>query len=123
MDNLTLNNKIILVLILILGVLSIFAGGKSLFTDIGIETRGNIIPLVLYFNFFVGFIYVWASYLILKKNKFLNKIFLILAVLNSLIFVYLIVHISYGKPYELKTFFAMLFRTSLIWGIKIFYKN
>ena len=53
---------------LIFGLMTILSGGRSLFTENGIATRGNIVPLVLWFNFFAGFFYLVASISIFKLN-------------------------------------------------------
>lgn len=102
----------IALVILVFGVLTIASGGRALFTESGINSRGNIIPLVLWFNFIAGFFYVIAGISTFKLKKSVIKISMGLAFLNVFVFVYLLNHIYQGGLYENKTLVAMGFRTA-----------
>mgnify|MGYP000908321560 FL=1 len=99
---------------LIFGLMTILSGGRSLFTENGIATRGNIVPLVLWFNFFAGFFYLVASISIFKLKPCVEKLSIAIAISNSIVLVYLLNHIFQGQLYEHKTLIAMIFRT-LFW--------
>lgn len=96
----------------VFGVLTIISGGRALFTENGIATRGNIVPLVLWFNFVAGFFYVIASFSIFRKKTCVKRLSIVLGLSNLLVLTYLLTHIYSGKLYEFKTLIAMLFRTS-----------
>ncbi len=100
--------------IVLFGVVTIFSGGRNLFTEIGIQTRGEIVPLVLWYNFIAGFFYVLTGLLIFKKKILSKKLAGLIALTSLLIFTYLIFYIQSGGLYQTKTLFAMGFRT-LIW--------
>lgn len=108
-----LNKKHILVslLIMIFGTLTVISGWKSLFTESGVNSRGNIVPLVLWFNFIAGFFYVIAGISTFKLKSCVKKLSAVLAVLSSFVLLYLINHIYQGGLYENKTLVAMTFRT------------
>ncbi len=98
---------------LLFGALTIFAGGNALFTEVGIRTRGNIVPLVLWFNFIAGFFYVLIACLIFFKKKIALRFLAILSSLNMVVLFYLFNHILGQGAYEVRTVIAMTFRTLL----------
>lgn len=100
--------------------MTIISGGRSLFTESGIATRGNIVPLVLWFNFATGFFYLIASVSIFKMMACVKKLSLALALASTFVLAYLLNHIFQGLLYEQKTLIAMIFRTS-IWIIFAIY--
>ena len=51
------------------GALTIFSGGQNLFNANVIRTQGNIIPVVLWFNFMAGFLYILTGLCVLKRKK------------------------------------------------------
>lgn len=116
-----LTRNIIASLFFIFGAMTILAGGRSLFTEVGIATRGNIVPLVLWFNFIAGFFYLLAGVaVILKKQSLIKIVSSSLAVLSVIVLLYLLNHINGGGLYEVKTLIAMSFRASF-WGIFAIY--
>lgn len=110
--NLKKKNVWIGLIFLIFGLMTILSGGRSLFTESGIATRGNIVPLVLWFNFIAGFFYLVASVSIFKMKTCIKKLSLAIAVSSAFVLAYLLNHIFQGQLYELKTLVAMIFRTS-----------
>lgn len=106
------NNFWIALLIFIFGSMTVISGGRALFTETGIATRGNIVPLVLWFNFIAGFFYLMAALSTLKLKACIKKLSIVLAVLNGLVFLYLLNHIYQGGLYENRTLIAMSFRTA-----------
>lgn len=102
----------IALLIFIFGSMTVISGGKALFTESGIATRGNIVPLVLWFNFIAGFFYILAALSTLRLKACIKKLSIALAALNALVFLYLLGHIFQGGLYENKTLIAMSFRTA-----------
>ena len=100
--------------LLIVGIVSMFMTFSVIFDLFGARKQeGNYIPVVVYGNFVCSFLYLIASWYIFKEND-LSTIYLILAVLLLfIIYAYMLYHIQSGKPYEMRTVFAMLARTSL----------
>lgn len=101
-------------LFLVFGVMTVISGGRNLFTETGIATRGNIVPLVLWFNFTAGFFYLVAAFSTFKMKTCVKKLSIVLAILNTIVLLYLAGHIYQGGLYENKTVVAMSFRT-LFW--------
>lgn len=111
MSSLKQKNIQIALIFLVFGFLTIVSGGRSIFSDAGIAARGNIVPLVLWFNFIAGFFYILAGVSTFKMKSCVKKLSAVLAVLNSVVLLYLVNHIYQGGLYENKTFVAMSFRT------------
>jgi hypothetical protein len=108
---------------LIFGLMTILSGGRSLFTESGIATRGNIVPLVLWFNFVAGFFYLIASVSIFKMKTCVKKLSTALAVSNTFVLAYLLNHIFQGQLYEHKTLIAMIFRTSFWILVALYFRK
>ena len=113
-------NIFIGVFLIVFGLMTVVSGGKALFTDVGLQTRGNIVPLVLWFNFIAGFFYVIAGIHTYRLKNCVKKLSVLLAVTNVAVFIYLLSHIFQGQLYETRTLVAMSIRTSL-WVFLSFY--
>lgn len=96
---------------ILFGLVTVMAGGRALFTESGIQTRGQIVPLVLWFNFIAGFFYVLTGVLTYHSARFAKKWAIGLAGANLLVLAYLLNYIYQGGLYETKTLIAMSFRT------------
>lgn len=114
MNLLKQKNVQIALVILVFALMTIIAGGRSLFTEAGVAARGNIVPLVLWFNFIAGFLYLVAGIATFRMKACVKKLAVVLAVLNVGVLLYLLSHIFQGGLYENKTVVAMIFRT-LFW--------
>lgn len=99
---------------ILFGVLTIFSGGQNLFNENVIKTQGNIIPVVLWFNFMAGFLYILTGLCVLKRKKIALRLSAFLSSMNIVVFLYLLNHIYSGGAYEVRTLVAMSFRT-LFW--------
>lgn len=100
---------------LVFGLLTIGSGGRVLFG--GAEARqaaGNYVPFVLGFNFLAGFAYVVAGLATLRAHRWAAMLALGIAIATALVFGILGIFIAMGGSYEMRTVFAMTFRT-LIW--------
>ncbi len=97
---------------LIFGLMTILSGGRALFGEDAVSARGNIVPLVLWFNFIAGFFYVMAGISTLRLKSCVKKLSIVLAVLSALVLLYLANYIYQGGLYENKTVVAMTFRTT-----------
>lgn len=104
-------NVQIALLFLVFGIMTLISGGRSLFTEAGVASRGNIVPVVLWFNFIAGFFYLMAGISTFRLKVCVKKLAIVLAVLNTIVLLYLANHIYQGGLYENKTVVAMSFRT------------
>lgn len=123
MNFLKQRNFLIAVLFLIFGIMTVVSGGRSLFTEEGIATRGNIVPLVLWFNFIAGFFYLLAGLSTFNIKACVKKLSVVLASLSSIVLIYLIIHIYKGGLYETKTVLAMNFRTFFWIGFAVYFQR
>lgn len=109
------NNQIkaIVICLVLLGVITIFAGGSVLLDLFDMRKReGNYVPFVVWTNFACGFIYLVAAYGIQRKQRWAAHLLFLAFALLLLVFVELIFHIQRGGLYEVKTIYAMSFRTA-----------
>jgi hypothetical protein len=94
------------------GVLTLISGGTTLLDDIDM---GAVVPFVLWFNTIAGALYILAGIgLWFRKRWALPLSFLIFAA-TLLVFFGFGLHVARGGEYEMRTVFAMSFRT-LVWG-------
>ena len=112
--------RIMSVVSIVFGLLTIKSGGMVLFTDgEAHQAAGNYVPFVLWFNFIAGFIYITTGiglWLQLNWSALLAKI---IALLTLLVFIALGVHIYMGGASEIRTIAAMSMRLT-IWSIIAF---
>ncbi|MBK8120995.1 MAG: hypothetical protein IPK39_18880 [Sulfuritalea sp.] len=97
------------------GVLTVLSGGRALFG--GMDARaelGNIVPLVLWFNFLAGFVYVLAGVALLRRKRRAAPLAVFLAVSTVLVFLAFALHILAGGTFEARTVGAPSLR-SLFW--------
>ncbi len=99
---------------LALGVLTIIAGGKTLFDPAERAAAGNIVPFVLWFNFIAGFAYVAAAFGIFRWKPWGAQLSALIALATVVVFAAFAVHVFAGGAFEARTVGAMTVR-SLVW--------
>ncbi len=110
----TIIQKIASFLALILGVMSVFAGGKVL---LGIDTKYyTIINWLVVYNVIFGFISIVAAYFIWKNNTYAKKVTVFIFSMHLLMLLYLKFMSTTVASESIK---AMLFRVT-VWIIIIF---
>jgi len=92
--------------------MTVFSGAQNLFNEEVIRTQGNIIPVVLCFNFLAGFLYILIAALILKTKRIALRLTAFLSSMNIVVFLYLLNHIYSNGAFEMRTLIAMSFRTA-----------
>lgn len=105
------NKNLISLILSLFGLMTIISGATALFTDVGHETRGNIVPLVLWFNFISGFFYILVGFIVYQSKPYVQRLSVLMMSLNIGVLVYLFYHIFQGGLYETRTLIAMSFRT------------
>ena len=91
------------------------AGGRALFGSL--ESRadfGNAVPFVLWFNFFVGFVYIIAGAGLLRRRRWAVYTSLFVAISTILVFAAFGVHVVDGGALEIRTIGALTIR-ALFW--------
>lgn len=107
--------RVMAVLAILFGILTIKSGGMVLFTDGDAhQAAGNYVPFVLWFNFIAGFAYITAGIGLWLQRRWAAWLAAIIAVLTMLVFLALGVHIYSGAASEVRTVAAMSMRL-VIW--------
>ncbi len=100
---------------IVFGAVTILSGGRALFGSL--ETRaelGNVVPFVLWFNFFVGFVYILAGAGLLRCRRWAVYISLFVAISTILVFAAFGLHVMDGGTFEMRTVGALTIR-ALFW--------
>ena len=109
--------KVIAVIAILFGLLTLKSGGAVLFID-GADriAAGNYIPFVLWSNFILGFFYIIAGVGIWLQKSWATWLAIIITVATLIVFVSFGIHINGGALYEQRTFKAMILRSS-VWVV------
>ncbi len=98
---------------IIFGLMTVASGAMALFGDQDIRTRlGSVVPLVLWFNFLGGFVYVAAGIGILLRRRWGSRLAVVLAIATLLVFAIFGIHVAAGGAYEMRTVAAMTLRSA-----------
>lgn len=103
--------------VILLGLVTIKAGGSVLFLEAAREAAGDYVPFVLWFNFLAGFFYVIAGAGLWNSQRWAAWLSVVLAVLTVFVFLAFAVHISAGGLFEMRTVGAMTFRSTVWLGV------
>ena len=95
-------------------LLTLFLSSSVIFDLFNIrEKEGNYVLFVVWANFISSMIYLIAVYGLVKAKKGTALVLLVSAIILSVAFISLKIHISNGGIYEAKTVKAMIFRIGL----------
>ena len=115
MDRLPVVFKMMSLVAIVFGLVTIKAGGMVLFVQgEAHQTAGNYVPFVLWFNFLAGFAYITAGIGLWLQRSWAALFAMVIAVFTLLVFIALGAHIYSGGAYEMRTIGAMSMR-SIIW--------
>jgi uncharacterized membrane protein len=105
--------KVLALIAVVFGALTIFSGGRALFGDEQARAAvGNAVPFVLWFNFVAGFAYVVAGAGLWVRAPWARTLAIGLAAGTALVGVAFAAHALRGGAYELRTVGALLLRFS-----------
>ena len=108
--------RIVGAIAILFGLVTIKAGGTVLFGDDAARlSAGDYIPLILAFNFSAGFVYVVAGAGLVAMKRWAAVLAGVIAGATLFMFVGLGIHIYLGGDFEMRTVYAMTFRTA-IWA-------
>jgi hypothetical protein len=109
--------RILAVIAVLFGVLTVLSGGMALFGPEQARARlGDVVPLVLWFNFLAGFAYVGAGVGLYLGRPGAVHLAAALAAATVLVFGALGWHAATGGAYEVRTVAAMSLR-SIFWVV------
>jgi ABC-type glycerol-3-phosphate transport system permease component len=96
------------------GLLTLFLSSSVIFDLFGIRAKeGNYVLFVVWSNFISSILYLFAAFGFIKHKFRTTKLLLISAIVLTMAFIGLLIHVNSGGAYETKTIGAMIFRTLL----------
>ncbi len=96
--------KILSVVAIAFGALTIFSGGRALFGSAEAQAAvGNAVGFVLWFNFLAGFAYVLTGIGLLQRRKWAAMAAVVLALATALVAAAFGLHVMAGGAYEMRT--------------------
>lgn len=111
---------IISVFLILFGVVTIFIGSSTLLDFFQIrEKQGNYVAFIVRANVICGFFYLIAAIGIFKKQQWALNFLIAASILLIITFIDFLIHIKSGKVYEIKTIYALSFRTIITIAISI----
>jgi hypothetical protein len=109
--------RIIAVIAILFGLLTLKSGGEVLFVDgSGREAAGNYVSYILWFNFIMGFVYTVAGIGLWLQKPWSVWLAVFIAVSTLTVFAFFGLHIYQGGLFEQRTVGAMVLR-SVIWSV------
>ena len=117
----TKNLKVLAVVAIVFGGLTIFSGGRALFG--GAEARaavGNAVDFVLWFNFLAGFAYVATGIGLWQGRPWAARGALMLALATAITAAAFGFHVIAGGAYEMRTAGALAVRLGFWIAVAIF---
>jgi len=113
MNGMQLGTRILAAIAVIFGAMTIVSGGQALFGgSAGRFDFGNVVPLVLWFNFVAGFFYIAAGVGLLLRKRWGSRVAVALAIATLLVFAIFGIHVATGGAYEMRTVAAMTLRSA-----------
>lgn len=101
---------------ILFGIATVTAGGTVLFVaGPARAAAGEYVPFVVWFNFLAGFAYVATGMGLWQRAAWAPPLAGLIAAGTLVVSAAFGVHVLSGRPYELRTIIALLFRT-LSWG-------
>lgn len=94
------------------GLATIYSGGMALFGGAAAKAAvGDAVPLVLWFNFLAGFVYLLGAVALFYLAPSARPIAWLIGICTLLVFAMLIVMAFGGTPFEWRTIGAMVLRS------------
>lgn len=110
--------RVIALIALVFGVMTIFSGGRALFGDALAQAAvGNAVSFVLWFNFLAGFFYVACGLAIAWGWSWARPMALGLALATAAVALAFAVHVLQGGAFEMRTVGALALRLGFWAGI------
>lgn len=102
--------KITAGVLLVFGLITLFAAGGVLFNDHAREVAGRVVPVVLWMNFATGFLYIGSALGMFGHARWAPWPLVVALALLGVAAVGFFIHVQQGMPYEPRTMGALAFR-------------
>lgn len=111
--------KAVAVFIFVFGLLSLKSGGSVLFIEDARIAAGNIVPFIVWFNVLAVPLYLVGAIAVWREERYGQRLMTLLFVAFLAADAYLIYHVQSGGLFEMRTVYAMTFRTVLFGGVAL----
>ena len=102
------------------GLLTIYSGGMALFGGVAAKAAvGDAVPLVLWFNFLAGFVYIFGAIALFNFAPWAQPTAWLIGACTLSVFAMLIAMALSGTPFEWCTIGAMVIRSGFWLAIAI----
>lgn len=116
-----LGQKVLAVVALLFGLLTIFKSGMVLFGPKSAgEAVGAFVPFVVWFNFFAGFFYIITATFMWRGKACALRGAMIIAGSTFLVALVFAVHVALGGSFEMQTVGALVLRVGFWAGVAAF---
>ncbi|NOR88124.1 MAG: hypothetical protein GQ527_10980 [Bacteroidales bacterium] len=113
--------KIVAAIIFLFGLQTLYLSSSIILDLFDIRAQqGNYVLFVVWTNLIISIIYLFAAYGFIKKKKWATPLLSIALSILIVCFISLAIYANSGGIHETKTFYALIFRTSITMAFTAF---
>jgi hypothetical protein len=110
--------SVIAVLAALFGLATVYSGGRALFGgEQAAAAVGNAVPIVLWFNFCAGFVYILAAVGVFLRQPWAVPLAWVIGIATLIVFAVFAALVLFGTAFEWRTVGAMALRSGFWLGI------
>lgn len=110
--------SVIAVVAALFGLATVYSGGRALFGgEQAAAAVGNAVPIVLWFNFCAGFLYILAAVGVFLRKPWAVPLAWVIGIATLTVFVVFGALVLFGTAFEWRTVGAMVLRSGFWLGI------
>jgi hypothetical protein len=110
--------SVIAVLAALFGLATVYSGGRALFGgEQAAAAVGNAVPIVLWFNFCAGFVYILAAVGVFLRKPWAVPLAWVIGIATLIVFAVFAALVLFGTAFEWRTVGAMALRSGFWLGI------
>jgi hypothetical protein len=110
--------SVVAVLAALFGLATVYSGGRALFGgEQAAAAVGNAVPLVLWFNFCAGFVYILAAVGVFLRQPWAVPLAWVIGIATLIVFAVFAALVLFGTAFEWRTVGAMALRSGFWLGI------
>jgi hypothetical protein len=110
--------SVIAVLAALFGLATVYSGGRALFGgEQAAAAVGNAVPIVLWFNFCAGFLYILAAVGVFLRKPWAVPLAWVIGIATLIVFAVFAALVLFGTAFEWRTVGAMALRSGFWLGI------
>jgi hypothetical protein len=110
--------SVVAVLAALFGLATVYSGGRALFGgEQAAAAVGNAVPIVLWFNFCAGFVYILAAVGVFLRQPWAVPLAWVIGIATLIVFAVFAALVLFGTAFEWRTVGAMALRSGFWLGI------